>query len=147
MASGRKSEASKLGVVPISGARLPPPEHLDDAERAEWSAIVNSLPADYFRPGDAPLLAAFCLATVFYKAAAKSMREEGLWLVDPTRGRRYVNPAHAVLTSQASSMAQIATKLRLAPNARMGAGHAATKTKRGPGGTAAARRPWETGTE
>lgn len=127
-----------LTVVPVSGARIGAPAHLTEEHRAEWTAIVDSLPADYFRPGDVPLLAAYCIAATFYKRAAADMEARGLHLCDD-KGREYVNPAHQVLTSQASAMAQMAVKLRLCPSARYSEKTAATKT----GAGSKPSRPWE----
>lgn len=134
---GRKSAAS-LGVVPISGQRLAPPGHLTDEQAEEWSAIVDSLPADYFRPGDVSLLAAYVTASVFYRRASADMESRGMTLTDD-RGREYVNPSHQVLTSQASAMAQMAVKLRLCPSARYSEKAASTKTSRG----STSAKPWE----
>lgn len=135
---GRKSVGDLLAVVPFSDARLPAPAHLTPAQSAEWRDIVNSLPADYFRPGDAPLLAAYCMAATFYKRAAAEMEARGMVMTDD-RGREYVNPAHQVLTSQASAMAQMAVKLRLCPSARYTDKGTATKL----GSSAQPARPWE----
>ena len=135
---GRKS-AAELSVVKLSGQRISAPAHLTDEQAAEWSAIVDSLPANYFRPGDVPLLAAYCVATTFYKRAAADMERHGLKSMDD-KGREYVNPSHQVLTSQASAMAQMAVKLRLCPSARYTEKAAATKA----GAAASPARPWET---
>jgi P27 family predicted phage terminase small subunit len=134
---GRKSLAD-LVVVKVSDHRLPPPAGLTDAQVEQWLAIVNSLPADYFRPGDAPLLAAFCIASVFHRRAADDIEERGISLCD-FKGREFVNPSHQMLTSQASAMAQMAVKLRLCPSARM-----TGKAAQGKSGAAAkGARPWE----
>jgi len=134
---GRKSAAS-LGVVPISGQRIAPPDHLTDEQAEEWSAIVDSLPPDYFRPGDVSLLSAYVTASVFYRRASADMEARGMTLTDD-KGREYVNPAHQVLTSQASAMAQMAVKLRLCPSARYSEKAASTKTSRG----STSAKPWE----
>jgi P27 family predicted phage terminase small subunit len=126
-----------VNVVPISDDRIAPPAHLTKAQADEWRSIVDSLPADYFRPGDVPLLGAYCTASVFYKRAAADLEVRGLYLSDD-KGREFVNPAHQVLTSQASAMAQMAVKLRLCPSARYTEKSAQTKTTR-----AGAKRPWE----
>lgn len=138
MKRGRKSLAD-LNVVEVSDARLPPPDGLTEEQTDEWNQIVNSLPADYFRPGDSGLLAAFCVASVFHRRAAEDLETRGISLVDAHSGREYVNPSHQMLTSQASAMAQMAVKLRLCPSARM-SGKAA-QGKAGSGQKAA--RPWE----
>lgn len=136
-ARGRKSLAGLAVVVPMSDDRLSPPPHLTEGQAAEWRAIVDSLPADYFRPGDVPLLAAYCVAATFYKRAAAEMESRGMTLMDD-KGREYVNPHHNVLTSQASAMAQMAVKLRLCPSARYTEKSAATKAA-----AAGGRRPWD----
>ena len=136
MKRGRKSLAD-LTVVAISGGRIKPPASLTPEQVEEWDQIVNSLPADYFRPGDAPLLAAFVVASVFHRRAAQDIEARGIALVD--KGREYVNPSHQMLTSQASAMAQMAVKLRLCPSARM-TGKAAQSRN---GSAARTARPWE----
>jgi len=136
-ARGRKSLAGLSVVVPLSDDRLSAPAHLSADQAAEWRAIVDSLPADYFRPGDIPLLAAYCVASTFYKRAAAEMEARGMTLMDD-KGREYVNPHHNVLTSQASAMAQMAVKLRLCPSARYTEKAAATKAQ-----SAGGRRPWD----
>ena len=137
MKRGRKSIAD-LTVGKVSDRRLSPPAGLTPDQVEQWQSIVNSLPADYFRPGDAPLLAAFCIASVFHQRAADDIERRGICLCDD-KGREYVNPNHQMLTSQASAMAQMAVKLRLCPSARM-SGKAAS----GKGGARAkGARPWE----
>lgn len=137
MKRGRKSLAD-LTVVAISGERMEPPASLTEEQIDEWRRIVNSLPADYFRPGDAPLLAAFVVASVFHRRAAQDIEARGIALMD-SKGREYVNPSHQMLTSQASAMAQMAVKLRLCPSARM-TGKAAQSRNAGAPTTL---RPWE----
>lgn len=127
-----------INVITVSDDRLAAPAHLTPQQATEWTAIVDSLPADYFRPGDVPLLAAYCTAAVFYKRAAADLESRGLSLMDD-KGREFVNPAHQILTSQASAMAQMAVKLRLCPSARYTEKTADTKTRRSGGG----KRPWE----
>ena len=134
---GRQSVAA-LGVVAISGQRIEPPDHLTPDQAAEWRSIVDSLPADYFRPGDVSLLSAYVTASVFYRRASADMEARGMTLMDE-RGREYVNPSHSVLTSQASAMAQMAVKLRLCPSSRYTEQAAATKTSRG----STRAKPWE----
>lgn len=137
MKRGPKS-AADLSVVTTMGARIQPPEHLSDDQRVIWREIVGSLPADWFRPGDVPLLAAYCCADSFYRRAVAEMTSGGLVKMDD-KGREYVNPAHSVLTSQASAMAQMAVKLRLCPSARYSEKQADTKTK----SAGVGRKPWD----
>ena len=136
MKRGRKSFGD-LTVVSISDERIEAPVSLTPEQKSEWDAIVTSLPANYFRPGDVPLLAAFCIASVFHKRAATDIETRGVTLMDD-RGREFINPSHQLLTSQASVMAQLAVKLRLCPSARMSGKASQAKT----GETAQAKRPW-----
>jgi len=138
MKRGRQSLAD-LAVVRVTDERIDPPASLTEEQANEWRAIVNSLPADYFRPGDTPLLAAFCIASVFHRRAAEDIERRGIALVNE-RGNEYVNPSHQMLTSQASAMAQMAVKLRLCPSARL-TGKAAQSRN---GNAAKSARPWET---
>lgn len=137
MKRGRKSEGD-LTAVALTDSRLAPPASLTADQVDEWTAIVNSLPADYFRPGDAALLAAFCVAAVFHRKAAQDIEARGMTLVTE-KGHEYVNPSHQLLTSQASVLAQLAQKLRLCPSARLTGKTAERKNGEG----AKAARPWE----
>ena len=138
---GRRSVGDLLTVVPVTGQRLAAPDSLSAEQVLEWKGIVDSLPAGYFRPGDVPLLSAYCVATSLYKRAATDMQARGMTLVDE-RGREVVNPVHQILTSQAGAMAQMAIKLRLCPSARYTEKQASTQA----GDAAKPTRPWETGT-
>jgi P27 family predicted phage terminase small subunit len=145
---GRKSaaehEVSSLGVVRLTDARIQPPDHLSERELNEWHSIVDSLPADWFRPADISLLAAYCTASAIYKEAREAIEEHGIMIKDESRGRYYANPAQTLLSTQASAMAQLAVKLRLCPSSRYeakGAGAAGRGAKQ-------TKRPWEaTGTD
>ena len=137
---GRKSDAdiTRLAVVDLTGARVQPPDHLTEDEVAEWHAIVDSLPADYFRPADIPLLAVFCTASAIYKIARAEVYAEGITLINE-RGNSCKNPATDIMAQQASAMAQVAVKLRLCPSSRYSEKQAATKA----GDKAKGKRPWE----
>lgn len=135
---GRKTVAD-LTVVRLSGARMAAPEWLNEAEGLEWTAIVASLPADYFRPADGPLLAAYCVASALHKMARAEIEADGM-TIEMDNGRKQMNPAVTVLQYQAGTMAQLAVKLRLAPSARYTPKSTATKA----GSTALpSRKPWE----
>ena len=136
MKPGRKSAAS-MTVVPAFRQRLEPHSSLTDMQKGLWAEIVDSLPADFFRPGDVPLLAAYCKAWSFYLLASAEIESQGVTLADD-KGRRYANPASSMVVTQASAMAQMATKLRLAPSSRYTEKSAQTKTASG----AVGAKPW-----
>jgi P27 family predicted phage terminase small subunit len=137
MAKRGRQSLGDLSVVKLTGCRVVAPDFLTDEQKAEWDSIVNSLPADYFRPGDIPLLASFCAASALYKNALKMIQAEGI-VLETDGGRKYAHPAKDILTSQASAMAQMAVKLRLCPSARYTEKSAQTKTA-----SAGGSRPWE----
>lgn len=133
----------QLGVVKMTGARVQCPEYATPEQKAEWDAIVASHTASFFRPADVPLLYAFCVASALYKKAAAMIQAEGITIVNE-RGTRTAHPAKDVLTSQASAMAQMATKLRMTPQSRYTEKTVDSQAKR----QGAAKRPWEaTGTD
>lgn len=134
---GRKSSADLAVVVVAPGQRVAPPDGLEPETREQWLAIVNSLPADYFRPADVSLLAVYCKAAAMHKAAADHVAADGMLLED-SKGRMYAHPAVQIMQSTACTLAQIATKLRLCPQSRMPASGAATKTPK----SNVASQPW-----
>lgn len=127
-------------LVKISDARISPPAGLltKDQERLWWQ-IVDSLPADFFRPGDVPLLAAYCKAWSFYLMASAQIEENGIVLED-ARGRSYANPAQSMVVTQASAMAQLSVKLRLSPSSRIQPRTAGSQAAQPTG-----KRPWSAG--
>jgi P27 family predicted phage terminase small subunit len=137
---GRTSaeEDRTSALAPAISGPLAPPDDLDELERVQWLAIVNSLPADFFNPSDVSLLAAYCVARAIYVRASRELKA-GTLTVPDDKGRPHANPLAAIMTSQASSMAQLAGKLRLCPSSRYSDKSAATKTESGGSG----RRPWE----
>jgi|SRR5690606_17158381 len=134
---GRASVEDRLTVVSATAQRLEPHHSLTEQQRKLWQEIVDSLPADFFRPGDVPLLAAYCKAWSFYLLACAEIEANGVTLQDE-RGKRFANPAQQMVVTQASAMAQLATKLRLAPSSRYTEKSAATR-QRG----AVAAKPWQ----
>lgn len=115
-------------------ARPAAPDWLAPAQAREWDLIVNSLPADYFRPSDAPMLAAYCCAAAAHREASEVLDREGL-ICEGAKGYRFPNPAAAIMSQQSSTMSQLATKLRLCPSARIAKGEKAPKGQVG-------NRPW-----
>ena len=115
-------------------ARISPPVDLAPACARAWERIVNSLPADYFRPSDEQILRAYVEADHFRSMAYEELQRDGMFLVTE-RGSKYAHPAHSMMLQQASCMATLATKLRLCPSARIAKGEKAPKGQAG-------HRPW-----
>ncbi len=70
---GRKS-AAELAVISGAGIastrRLSAPPELTEDQAEVWRGVVNSLPADWFSQGSAPVLAALCRHTVAARRVA-----------------------------------------------------------------------------
>ena len=134
---GRHCAADLKAVRPLRD-KLAPPGDLTPAQKGRWEDITGSLPADAFRPGDAPLLRVFVIAEALYLEAAAMMARDGIVLVD-AKGHQRAHPASSILTMQASAMAQVAMKLRLCPQARYETRGAAKMANEAP----IAAKPWE----
>jgi P27 family predicted phage terminase small subunit len=133
--------AEAMTVVDATGGRIQPPDHLDEQELDEWNSIVESLPADYFRASDISLLAAYCCASAIYKLANKELKKGGLTMM-ADNGRIYANPAASIMQQQASAMAQMSVKLRLAPQSRYSGQKASTMVPDGQKGDHT-DKPWK----
>lgn len=133
-------------MVKLTEDRVQPPEGMQEDELEVWHSIVNSLPPEYFRPGDIPLLRAYCASYSLYLEALQMIRDDGM-VINVSVGagsktRDIAHPAKDMLTSQANAMSAIASKLRLCPSARMVNSKSQTLNNRG---TKAAKKPWEEG--
>ena len=136
---GRRSEADLAVVVVDSAERRPPPDTLSQAEAGIWGSIMESLPADWFRPSDWPILAAYCQTAVQYEQATTELRGEPLTLT-ADNGRIYRHPLLAIQHTAALRLAALAVKLRLCPSSRMRQDATGAKGKMQPGS-----KPWQYG--
>lgn len=94
-------------------APVPVPDGLEGIAAATWCEIVASLPPNYLRPGDLPLLRAYCIAVATYAEAQDLLGKEGIF----TEGKAH--PALAIADQQAKQMMALAGKLRLCPSSRI----------------------------
>lgn len=130
---GRKSAASLESVVlPNERKAPPPPTELTESAAKLWNDIVNSLPGDYFRAGDLPLLQAYCTASDRKNKLDIAIAKEGL-LYDGAP-----HPGLKISREEASLMASLAVKLRLCQSSRTRPDSATLKTAN------TGRRPWDT---
>ena len=105
MKPGRPS-ADDLNIVPFhpAGSRVQTPDDLTPSEAALFRQLVRSCAADHFVSSDVPLLVSFVQATLASRNAAKAMTK---------------NPKLAAVWEKTVRMqATLATRLRLAPQAR-----------------------------
>lgn len=122
----------------VHEGRIQPPDDLAPDLHDPWNAIANSLPAGYFRPSDRPLLQAYVQTAAFHRDCAQILAREGLFY-ETRSGTKRTHPAAGMMLELASTLAQLATKLRLCPSARLAKG---AKPQRGVAGGA---RPWDRG--
>jgi phage terminase small subunit len=127
MKPGKKSSAALESVKPpATNARPTPPETLTEREAEIWREIVLSLPADWFRPSDFPLLAAYCQAAAQNEQAANELKTSKLVLTKG--GVLYRNPLIAIQHAAALRMGALASKMRLCQSARYDKNKAASAT-------------------
>jgi hypothetical protein len=103
---GRPS-ADDLNVVPLypSGSRVQTPDDLAPSEAALFRHLVRSCAPDHFVASDVPLLVSFVQATLMARRSAKAMTK---------------NPKLAPMWERCARVqATLATRLRLAPQARI----------------------------
>ena len=131
---GRKSAAS-LQIVGIATARkpLPAPGELSPSAKKLWDDIVSSLPGDFFRPGDLPLLRAYVVAADRKNTIDAHVLADGIIIAgEPHPGLKL---SHA----EASIMGMLAGKLRLCQSSRTRPESASLKKSHG------STRPWDDG--
>lgn len=135
---GRPSMQDKIAYLHTQGIaeRPEPPDSLEGDARALWQEIVDSLPPDYFRPGDMPLLQAYCVASIANRRAC-ALAQEALAQGDVTSSE--ARAAMRSMSQTSAVMAQLATKLRLAHSSRISGKVAATQHEN----TAAGKKPWQ----
>ena len=129
----RKSSAS-LSVVQVSPLRrLAPPNGLTKEQAALWSDVVESKPADWFGPDNAPLLAEYVRAVTMCDALEAQVQAA---MAGDEVGdvKAYLN----MRDKESKRATSIATKLRLTQQSRYTPQAAATATKRAGGA-----RPWQ----
>ena len=129
---GRKSAAS-LQSVALMPLRRPPaaPANLCESAVTLWDGIALSLPYDFFRPADIPLLAAYCTAASRKDWLDKQIEHDGIIIQGAP------HPGLRMSRDEANLMATLAVKLRLCPSSRTRPESASLKTAHS--GT----RPWD----
>jgi hypothetical protein len=109
---------------------------LRDEEAEVWKAIAESLPADWITPGCAPVLAAYCRATV-------SARRLGMLIAQEEAAQDYDHVRHLAFirahSQVAATVKTLATSLRLTPQSRYTPQRAGTAA----GGSSSGRKPWD----
>ena len=149
---GRTSSAElEIGVTALTITARPDCCYsLRDEESEVWKAIAESLPGDWISPGSAPVLAAFCRATV-------SARRLGMLINQEEASPDYDVKRHLDLirahSHVAATIKTLAASLRLTPQSRdtpQRAGTAAAGVKSGKklwardwGDEGSTQKPWD----
>jgi hypothetical protein len=126
---GPKAKEQAIGILPngLSEKRPGPRKGMTLRAQRIWKEIVSSLPPTHFRPGDLPILRAYCEAEALHFIACKKIAEEG-GVIDRlalTKDGDVVvigvkaNPWVAIMVSQTGVKSQLGTKLRLFANTRI----------------------------
>lgn len=133
---GRKSKDDLATLKTVSAhVRADAPYDLTDEETEVWHGIVNALPAEWFNPGNAPVLAQYCRTVIAARRIGQLIRQAA------HSGGPYDMEEHLTLIREqnkvSATIKALATALRLTPQSRYTPGAAATASK---GATGA--KPW-----
>jgi hypothetical protein len=125
----RKNQYANGPIIPGNERRPSPPVQLDAHERAIWTKITARLPAEWFTAESQPMLKELCrhirsaddlsadlaLARTAIDAIRKTPEPSAESLTAATQEYRAVLRAHGY---QSERIGNLATKLRLTPQAR-----------------------------
>jgi hypothetical protein len=125
----RRNQYASGPIIPGNERRPPPPAQLDARERAIWTKITARLTAEWFTADNAPLLKELCrhirhaddlsVDLALARAAIDELRKtpgpDSEELAEVTQEYRAVLRAHGY---QSERIGNLATKLRLTPQAR-----------------------------
>ena len=138
---GKKSVASLSVASPMGiDRRVPPPVSLTAAQKAEWVAIVNSRPADWFGDEHIGMLTQYCRHKVQSDLIAQQLEDfDPDWLVDEEGLKRF-DKFGAMLERETRAMNALLRSMRLTQQSLYNAksGNTASQKSKGP-------RPWERG--
>jgi P27 family predicted phage terminase small subunit len=133
-ARGPKPE-SQTKFHRIYPERPKPPRGLPKEAKKKWREIVESLPPDFFKAWELPLLEKYIWAIHIYQLAMIEVNKLGLVVKMGPNNYGVVNPALVVCNKQVQIMSTLATKLRLCPNSRISKWAASAAPDRKPSST------------
>jgi hypothetical protein len=114
---GRKSVAS-LTVISSSDVetlrRPDPPEELTEEQAAEWQAVVNRLPADWFPRETHQLLAQYCRHVVCARRVAQLIEQAE---ADDEFDIKYYAQLLRMQELESRAMSSLATRMRMTQQA------------------------------
>jgi len=128
----KQSEAA-LAVVPIGKARLMPAGDLTPDQDKLWRRLVGSMPEGHFHPSDEPLLRSYVEVTERVQLAQAELAKG----IVTKRGK--VSPWLAIYNASVRLQGSLASRLRLAPQARLERSRAGAAARKG----ASSGQPWD----
>jgi hypothetical protein len=135
----RKSAASLSVIAPLPGQRRPePPQELTEAEAAEWRAVVERLPVDWFPRETHPLLVAYCRHVVRARLIAGLINGFDPASVASDEGLRRLDKLAAMAERESKAISSLATRMRISQQSRYHQRTAHTKAS-----DPKAAQPWQ----
>jgi hypothetical protein len=123
----------------IQVRRPPPPGELSEAEREVWKETVATMPADWFRRAQFPLLIAYCRHVVRSALLAKMIADFKPEWIGEEGGLARLDKLLAMAERETRALNACARSMRITHQAQIlprGAGRAADRTRQG-------KAPWE----
>ena len=138
-ARGRQSADALATVTVIEAKRPAPPATLSVIEAALWRDVVATMPADWVRRAQFPLLVAFCRHSARADVLAGQIAAfKPEWLSEAGGLERF-DKLHSMAERETRAMAASARALRITNQTQITPGKAGRATAREGGG----KRPWD----
>lgn len=128
-----RQSAAALAAVPIGKNRLMPAGDLSPEQEKLWRRLVGSMPPGHFHPSDEPLLRSYVEVTERVQIAQARLAKG----VVNARGK--VSPWLKIYDGSVRLQASLASRLRLAPQARLERSRVGAATRKG----GASAGPWD----
>jgi hypothetical protein len=136
---GRKS-AADLAVVHGILQRPAAPDELTSEQATEWQAVVSRMPVDWFPREIWPLLCAYCRHVTNSRHIAGLIEDAHKGDLSDRKALMQFNRLLGMQERQSSTLAGLATRMRLTQQSRYTPHSAASRTK----GSTSAKKLWET---
>ncbi|MFG5862719.1 hypothetical protein [Metapseudomonas sp. CR1201] len=136
---GKKSVASLAVAAPVGiDRRQAPPASLTAAQKAEWVAVVNARPADWFGDEHAGMLSQYCRHKVQADLIAQQLEQfDPAWLVDDEGLKRF-DKLGAMLERETRAMNALLRSMRLTQQSLYNAKSGNTASEKSKG-----KKPWQ----
>jgi hypothetical protein len=137
---GRPSIDSLSATAILPGARPDPPVELEPEAAAEWRAITNRLPSDWFPRESHSLLVDLCQQIILARSLAAKV--SALGVPSDAEALATYDKMVRLKLNLSSSIGKLATRLRLTNQSKIGPREAGRKAAAQPRGK---QKPWEMG--